>query len=291
LGCALFEQDELDTAEKQFAHARQLCEKFGHAAWASAFEAELIRTVLARGRPHEALDRLGRLRQREVDHPVLPYLAVRLNEAEFACRLGVGDLKGASLTLESIGPARCSSQMKARLDLCAGRPDRALGRLTRAPDRPESSRHGVERLALLASAHLQVGDRHRAEDALRRAIDRGRPERYIRVFLNEPATLLALLGGIAGRFPDIYVADLLKHAELAGILVAAHASLQALEPLTDRERELLGYLPTHLSQHEIGGAMYISLNTVKTHLKGIYRKLGAGSRSEAVALARSHHLL
>jgi LuxR family maltose regulon positive regulatory protein len=102
---------------------------------------------------------------------------------------------------------------------------------------------------------------------------------------------LALLGGIAGRFPDIYVADLLKHAELAGILVAAHASLQALEPLTDRERELLGYLPTHLSQHEIGGAMYISLNTVKTHLKGIYRKLGAGSRSEAVALARSHHLL
>jgi LuxR family maltose regulon positive regulatory protein len=291
LGSALFEHDELDAAERQYSYGFQLCEEFAQAAWASAFEAELVRTVLARGRAYEALDRLGRLHEGEVDHPLSPYLAERLNEAEFSCRLALGDLKGAALTLESIVPEHRTVHMMARFDLCAGRPDRAAARLRRVPDQPRSIRNGIERLALLASAHLQLGDRHRAEDALRQAIDRGRTERYIRVFLNDAATLLTLLGGIAGRFPDLYVTDLLTHAEGSGGFVPAHLSQQALEPLTDRERELLGYLPTHLSQHEIGGAMYISLNTVKTHLKGIYRKLGAASRSEAVSLAREHHLL
>jgi LuxR family maltose regulon positive regulatory protein len=58
-----------------------------------------------------------------------------------------------------------------------------------------------------------------------------------------------------------------------------------IEPLTDRERELLGYLPCHLSQSEIARQMFISANTVKTHMKGLYRKLGARSRSQAVSIA------
>ena len=64
-----------------------------------------------------------------------------------------------------------------------------------------------------------------------------------------------------------------------------------LEPLTERERELLTHLQSHLSQHEIAKVMYISPNTVKTHTKAVYRKLGAGSRSEAVQLARQHGLI
>jgi LuxR family maltose regulon positive regulatory protein len=247
--------------------------------------------MLAHGKHSEALDRLGRLRERQLEHPLPHYLAMRLDETEFNCRLALGDLRGAAFTLESIVPNRRTPQMMARLDLCAGRSERAASRLTRVPEQPRPARHEVERLALLASAHLQQGDRHRAEDALRRAIDCGRSERYIQVLLNEAGTLFSLLATIAGRFPDAYVAELLKHAERSNSRIVGGPSLLALEPLTDRERELLGYLPTHLSQHEIGGAMYISLNTVKTHLKGIYRKLGVASRTEAVALARTHHLL
>jgi LuxR family maltose regulon positive regulatory protein len=68
-------------------------------------------------------------------------------------------------------------------------------------------------------------------------------------------------------------------------------STTVLEPLTDRERQVLGYLSSHLGQREIARDMYVGHNTVKTHVKAIYRKLGVTSRMEAVAVARTHGLL
>ena len=55
--------------------------------------------------------------------------------------------------------------------------------------------------------------------------------------------------------------------------------------------ELLGYLPSHLHLREIAARMYVSVNTVKTHLRNLYRKLGAGNRGEAVDIASSNGLL
>ena len=59
-----------------------------------------------------------------------------------------------------------------------------------------------------------------------------------------------------------------------------------IEPLTDRELMVLEHLPTMLSNAEIAGEMYVSVNTVKAHLKTLYRKLDVSSRREAVARAR-----
>ena len=58
-----------------------------------------------------------------------------------------------------------------------------------------------------------------------------------------------------------------------------------------RERELLRLLPTHLSNQAVARELFVSLNTVKTHLKSIYRKLGATSRADAVTKARAAGLL
>jgi LuxR family transcriptional regulator, maltose regulon positive regulatory protein len=65
----------------------------------------------------------------------------------------------------------------------------------------------------------------------------------------------------------------------------------AAEALTDRELVVLRLLPTQLSQPEIADELYVSVNTVRTHIQGIYRKLGVASRREAVATAREHRLL
>ena len=61
--------------------------------------------------------------------------------------------------------------------------------------------------------------------------------------------------------------------------------------LTDRERTVLRYLPTRLSNREIASELYVSLNTLKTHLQSTYRKLGVDTRAAAVERATHLHLL
>jgi LuxR family maltose regulon positive regulatory protein len=69
------------------------------------------------------------------------------------------------------------------------------------------------------------------------------------------------------------------------------AALMIVEPLSEREREVLRLLSGMLSTAEIGTEMYISVNTVKTHLRSIYRKLSAAHRGEAVRRARELQLI
>ncbi len=75
----------------------------------------------------------------------------------------------------------------------------------------------------------------------------------------------------------------------AGVVEAVPSGL--VEELTERELAVLRYLPSPLSQREIAGELYVSLNTVKTHCKAIYRKLGVDGRKPAVQAARDHGLL
>jgi LuxR family maltose regulon positive regulatory protein len=63
------------------------------------------------------------------------------------------------------------------------------------------------------------------------------------------------------------------------------------ERLSDREAAVLRYLPTMMSNQEIASELFVSVNTVKTHLRAIYRKLDASDRREAVTRARELELL
>src|SRR5262249_30690878 len=72
---------------------------------------------------------------------------------------------------------------------------------------------------------------------------------------------------------------------------ARQADGPLVEPLTDREVAMLRMLSGTLSQREIGQELFVTLNTVKFHTKSIFRKLGVGTRAEAVARARELDLL
>jgi LuxR family maltose regulon positive regulatory protein len=69
------------------------------------------------------------------------------------------------------------------------------------------------------------------------------------------------------------------------------ATVLVVEPLTEREREVLRHVSGMLNTAEIASEMYISINTVKAHLKSIYRKLAATHRGEAVRRARQLELI
>jgi LuxR family maltose regulon positive regulatory protein len=289
LGVVHWQWDDPVASEAQLLAALDMSRPGGHPLPLWAVELQLLRTLVSGGRPADALDRVGDLRQAALRRSLPGHLGIGLDEVEIACRLAVGDLDGANRILKDVPLAGRSPIVSARVDLCAGRPDRAVVRLTATPVRRLGVGAEVDRLVLLARAELQLGNRRRAEDATRRALSCGRPEHVVRPFVEHAPELVDLLKDIAGQFPDIYLVELLAHIDHAG--GPARGADQSLEPLTDREREVLSQLTGHLTQHEIASSMYVSVNTVKSHVKRVYRKLGAGSRSEAVALARAHGLL
>jgi LuxR family transcriptional regulator, maltose regulon positive regulatory protein len=285
----LFEQNELDAAEAELEAAGRLCRSAGGTDWEWAVEVDMVRLLIARQRPGDALNRLGHLRHLEGRHPPAHHLLQKLNYVEILCRVALGDLEGTLLVARSMAPPDIARETLARIDLFSGRPDRALSRLAAGP-LPKIGAE-IRRLLLLACAEMQRGRTQLAEDAVRRAVDTGRPEGFVRPFLEEAPQVLSLLRGIVSTRTDPYVAHLVCQAEQVAPDQPVVAPAQILEPLTERERELLGYLPSHLHLREIAEVMYVSLNTVKTHLKNIYRKLGAASRNEAVTIGRAHGLL
>ena len=64
-----------------------------------------------------------------------------------------------------------------------------------------------------------------------------------------------------------------------------------VDPLSSRELEVLRYLPTRMGNAEIARTLYVSTNTIKTHVKHIYQKLAAADRDDAVRIARAGGLL
>ena len=96
---------------------------------------------------------------------------------------------------------------------------------------------------------------------------------------------LELVERSAWRAPDAWL-DRLRRTSAAAADRPPRGQLSLVEPLTDRERDVLRFLPSRLTVREIADELYVSVNTLKFHLKVIYRKLGVTSRSEAAAKAR-----
>jgi LuxR family transcriptional regulator, maltose regulon positive regulatory protein len=146
-----------------------------------------------------------------------------------------------------------------------------------------SSRNGaaIDALVVQALAHHASQDLSPALEALRRAIALAEPEGYVRVFLDEGTPMAALLQDAAKREPSgSYSAKL--RAAAATVPRSMGRAQQLVEPLSERELEILRLLATELSGPEIANHLVVSLNTVRTHTKNVFAKLGVNSRRAAV---------
>ena len=285
----LFEHNELGAAEQQVVAALQMAgaEEANCPMWAA--ELEFVRVLIAQQRLGEALHRLGRLRQAHRRNPLPHHLLQKLNQVEIGCRISTGDLDGAVLMARACPPGDISSLTLARLDLRSGRPQRVLDRLSASASAGIAAE--IRRLVLVACAEEQQAQAGRAAETLRLAVATARPEHYVRPFLEEAPQTLPLLRGIAAARPDGYLTQLVTEADRLVPSASVTGSTTMIEPLTDRERQVLDYLPSHLSRDQIADLLCVSSNTVKTHIQAVYRKIGATSRAEAVTVARSHGLL
>jgi LuxR family maltose regulon positive regulatory protein len=137
--------------------------------------------------------------------------------------------------------------------------------------------------ALIAEAQ---GHARRSADALTRAMLRADVEGVRRAFRRFDSERMATLAERQRWLYDEVV------PVSAGVLASVgRASPLPADPLSDRERDVLRYLPTVLTANEIAADLTISVNTVKAHMRSIYRKLGAARRREAVIRARQTGLL
>jgi LuxR family maltose regulon positive regulatory protein len=155
----------------------------------------------------------------------------------------------------------------------------------------------VHAFLLEAAARDALGDPGGAEDALERALDQAEPDGMLLPFLLHPV-LLDPAPGLLERHAPHRTAHAALLAEIRNLLAGSDRRVPPvagqrtpLEPLRDSELRVLRYLPTNLSAPEIAAELSVSLNTVKTHMRNLYAKLGTHRRAETVARARELGLL
>lgn len=144
----------------------------------------------------------------------------------------------------------------------------------------------VEYAVALGWFSAASGDRVASERHLARALAIAEPEGLIDVFVHAGRPVAALIEDLPGA-PECFRSEVVRRA---GLVVGSRAGALP-DPLTQRELAILAYLPTRLSNAEIAARAYVSLNTVKTHIARIYRKLGVQSRVAAVDRAADLGLL
>jgi LuxR family maltose regulon positive regulatory protein len=148
----------------------------------------------------------------------------------------------------------------------------------------------IEILALQAMAHRARDEMAQALPALERALTLAEPEGYVRTFLDEGTPLTALLRKTAAKgVAASYASRLL--AATRDTQVDSASTTQLVEPLSEREIEVLRLIASGLSNQEIADALVIALGTVKAHSSSIYGKLGVRNRAQAVTRAQELNLL
>jgi LuxR family maltose regulon positive regulatory protein len=184
-------------------------------------------------------------------------------------------------------------QVFARILLAQNAPDRALRLLERLDALAQEQARlesVIEARSLMAVALAALGERAQAQATLGEALALAHPEGYIRIFADEGAPMAALLRQITGELRSFAV-QVLAAIERTATRLSQEPISALVEPLTERELDVLRALAAGQSNRAIAQQLYLSVATVKVHLKHIYGKLAVNSRTEALALVRELNLL
>ena len=155
-------------------------------------------------------------------------------------------------------------------------------------------RGAIWALVVYAQVCQAQGQHDAAHRLLAQALAHAAPEGYVRTFVDEGASMKALLTEmLAQDVAPTYVRTLLAAFPIAPDVVPSTGPTPPplLEPLTTREQTILRLLAAGHSSPEIASELVVAVSTVRTHLKSLYGKLEAHSRHEAISRARALGLL
>lgn len=311
---ALYEANDLDAAEALYGQHREMIVESTLPDFLAIAQLAAVRVFDARGRVTRALEVLdeaeGLARANGWPRLLQLFAWERVRRALIA-----GQLEHARAIAElapvdpeppawlTIAADACDDRLGAiRLAIHSGQIADAQQWLSTALEIQPGRIYRQIRLYLLeALLHRRREAHNAAQRSLQRALQLAAPGGFIRCFLDEGPGLMELLRqacqalleqpGEGGGVSRDYVERLLRASgtDLGG---ARRAVIEApLEPLTDREKEILILLGNGVSNKAMAKRIFVSENTVKFHLKNIYAKLAVGSRLQAITAARSLGLI
>ena len=218
-------------------------------------------------------------------------LLAEADELEGRLRLGLGDQKGAAGVIERL-PEQRRIVMSAMIALAGGNPDEADRALSRAPAEGATIRSDLELQLLRASAAISRSS-PQAPALVRQALTMAGRHGFLQTVVDTAPQLVEHVIAESHLYPRSKQLTALITAGVRARRRGAPASRPGtpVDPLTAAEMRALEKLAEGLTYAQMASEMYLSLNTVKTHLRHAYMKLGATSRSSAVKRATSLGIL
>ncbi len=296
------ERDDLPAATQQLLRSQELGEHIGLPQNRYRWRVAMARIREAEGDLGGALDLLNEAERLYVGdffpnvRPVPALRArVRVAQGELGEALGWADERGLSvddalsylrefehITLARVLLARYAAE---RAERPVQEATRLLERLLRAAEEGARTGSVIEILVLQALVRQARDDVPAALASLQHALTLAEPEGYVRVFVDEGPPMASLLrAAVKLRIAPSYVRRLLAAVHKTEDRTPASQGL--IEPLSERELDVLRLLGTELGGPDIARELVVSLNTVRTHTKNIYAKLGVNNRRAAVRRAR-----
>jgi LuxR family maltose regulon positive regulatory protein len=308
-GEVLAELNDLERAIDRAERGTELTERSGDVAMIGWSYVCLVRALFSRGDMAGAEEIIQRMENVARETHVPPWITSLMAAWQARIWLAQDKLDAASQWAQERGldadrdPAlvhEIEYIALARLLIAQGRQDEASKLLRRLLDATESGgriSRAIEILNLQALSAQAGDDTAKAMISLERALSLAEPGGFVRIFVDEGAPMARLLYQALDRgiAPD-YTRRLLAAFPIVEPEKTAPSSTEVpkselIEPLSDRELEVLQLIADGLTNREIAARLFLSVNTVKVHSRNVYGKLGAHNRTEAVARAQALGIL
>jgi DNA-binding CsgD family transcriptional regulator len=281
----LLEFSQTEESQRVFAQIKVLAESWKQYTWVYIAESFLARDMAMTGNSTSALDIVRSERERAGALGFKNGLDSYCDLTELFIRFTMKDWDRVGILLGRLPEFLLVQRVRAIHEFESGKKPGSVV----VEDLPE--RTPTEQIyKLMFQTHQNIEREKVALQLIGKALEIGARVGARETFLRQEASILNLIIRIAGEKPTIYLEDLASR--ITSRLKTRSETLVGLSAaLTKRELEILRHLSTGKPISAIGSTLHISQNTMKTHLKNVYRKIGASGRDEAVARAKELYLL
>ena len=290
-----YQWNDLTAAQKHGQKSEQLVQQIESVPSVVSHKLFLARLLLAQG-DVSAVDAVFQEAEAYIHQHNFVFQMADVAAIQVIVSLSQGDLVAAT----DLAQTHHLPISQARVHLAQGDPGKALDVLAPVRQQAEEKSWQDERLKVLilqALAYWAQGRSETAVELLKDALALAKPGGFIRIFVDEGASMARLLYEALGcGIEPAYVRRLLAAFPVADSKPAAlslppDAESGLVEPLSMRELEVLQVIAEGLSNQEVANRLYLSLHTVKVHVRNIFAKLGVKNRTQAVAKGRALGIL